>query len=137
MSGQARKAAAAGSTEASPAAARLLRHSAGASALLRLMANPLRLRVLCLLVDGERSVGQINAVVGLSSSALSQHLAKLRMEGLVDTRKQAQTVYYSLRPGPALSLIQTLHRQYCPLGHAPVEGADTAGGEERAAEAAD
>lgn len=85
----------------------------GASELLKLMGNPQRLRILCLLAEGERSVGQINAIVTVSPSALSQHLARLRAEGLVDTRKQAQMVYYSLRPGPVLALIRTLHQSYC------------------------
>lgn len=85
-----------------------------AADLLRAMSNPQRLRVLCLLAEGERSVGQINADIDLSQSALSQHLAKLREEGLVDTRKEAQTVYYSLAPGPVLTIIKTLHGIYCP-----------------------
>jgi DNA-binding transcriptional ArsR family regulator len=87
-----------------------------ASDLLRAMAHPQRLRVLCLLVEGERSVGDINREIDLSQSALSQHLAKLREEGLVATRKEAQTVYYSLTPGPALAVIRTLHDAYCPGG---------------------
>lgn len=85
-----------------------------AADLLRAMSNPQRLRVLCLLAEGERSVGEINADVDLSQSALSQHLAKLREEGLVSTRKEAQTVYYSLVPGPVFDIIKTLHRIYCP-----------------------
>ena len=100
------------------AAPRSLVESLGAQAekaadLLKAMANPQRLRVLCLLVEGERSVGQLNAEVELSQSALSQHLAKLREEGLVSTRKDAQTVYYSLVPGPALDVIRVLHSVYC------------------------
>ena len=85
-----------------------------AADLLKSMANPQRLRVLCLLVEGERSVGEINREVHLSQSALSQHLARLRADGLVQTRKEAQTVYYSLAEGPAFSVIQTLHDLYCP-----------------------
>ncbi len=85
-----------------------------ASELLKAMAHPQRLRVLCLLVEGERSVGDINREIDLSQSALSQHLAKLREEGLVTTRKEAQTVFYSLTDGPALAVIQTLHDVYCP-----------------------
>jgi ArsR family transcriptional regulator, virulence genes transcriptional regulator len=84
-----------------------------AADLLKAMAHPERLRVLCLLVDGERSVGEINREVSLSQSALSQHLAKLRDEGLVDTRKEAQTVYYRLAAGPAVAVIETLHAAYC------------------------
>lgn len=91
----------------------MARQAEQAAELLKAMAHPHRLRVLCLLVDGERSVGEINHDVDLSQSALSQHLAKLRDEGLVETRKEAQTVYYRLVPGPALDVIRTLHDAYC------------------------
>lgn len=87
-----------------------------ATELLKAMAHPQRLRVLCLLVEGERSVGEINREIELSQSALSQHLARLRDEGLVATRKEAQTVFYRLAPGPALEVIRTLHDVYCPGG---------------------
>ncbi len=63
------------------------------AALLSSMANAKRLLVLCQLVEGERSVGDLAEVVGLSQSALSQHLAKMRLQGLVETRREAQTVY--------------------------------------------
>lgn len=85
-----------------------------AAELLRAMANPQRLRVLCLLLDGERSVGEINAAVELSQSALSQHLAVLRAAGLVQTRKAAQTVYYSVPDGPVHEIIRVLQATYCP-----------------------
>lgn len=85
-----------------------------AAELLKAMANPQRLRVLCLLAEGERSVGEINAVVALSQSALSQHLAVLREQGLVQTRREAQTIRYSLVDGPVARLIHTLHDIYCP-----------------------
>lgn len=88
-------------------------HAGDASRLLKALANERRLQVLCLLVEGERSVGEINELVDLSQSALSQHLAVLRDEGLVHTRREAQTIYYSLEPGPAFEVIQTLHRIYC------------------------
>lgn len=91
-----------------------------AAELLKAMAHPHRLRVLCLLVEGERSVGDINREIALSQSALSQHLAKLRDEGLVETRKEAQTVFYSLAPGPALEVIRTLHDVYCPQDRARI-----------------
>lgn len=91
-----------------------------AAELLKAMAHPHRLRVLCLLVEGERSVGDINREIALSQSALSQHLAKLRDEALVVTRKEAQTVFYSLAPGPALEVIRTLHDVYCPGAQARI-----------------
>ncbi|CAM5635683.1 ArsR/SmtB family transcription factor [Rhodanobacter lindaniclasticus] len=85
-----------------------------ASRLLRALGNAQRLRVLCLLADGEMSVGQINEQLpDLSQSALSQHLARLREEGLVDTRREAQSVWYSLPPGPAQAVIDTLYGLYC------------------------
>lgn len=85
-----------------------------ASRLLKALANAQRLRMLCLLADGEMSVGQINEQLPeLSQSALSQHLARLREEGLVDTRREAQTVWYSLPPGPAQAIIGTLYGIYC------------------------
>ena len=98
-----------------PNLAEAMAEQAGRAAeLLKAMAHPQRLRVLCLLVEGERSVGDINREIELSQSALSQHLAKLREEGLVTTRKEAQTVFYSLTTGPALEVIRTLHDVYCP-----------------------
>ncbi len=86
-----------------------------ASTLLKALANAQRLRILCLLVVArEMSVGQINErLPDLSQSALSQHLAKLREEGLVGTRREAQTVWYTLRDGPAQSVIATLYEAYC------------------------
>lgn len=85
-----------------------------AAELLKAMANPQRLRVLCLLAEGERSVGEINAAVALSQSALSQHLAVLREQGLVSTRREAQSIRYALVDGPVARLIQALHDIYCP-----------------------
>lgn len=88
-------------------------HAGDASRLLRALANENRLMILCLLADGERSVGQLNGEVDLSQSALSQHLAVLRNEGLVCTRRDAQTIYYSLAEGPAGRVIHLLHDLYC------------------------
>jgi ArsR family transcriptional regulator, virulence genes transcriptional regulator len=87
-----------------------------AAQLLKMLANGQRLRVLCLLVEGELSVGQINERVDLSQSALSQHLAKLREEDLVATRREAQTIYYSLSSGPVKSLLASLYDIYCGGG---------------------
>lgn len=88
-------------------------HAGDAARLLKALANEKRLMVLCLLVEGERSVGELNAELDLSQSALSQHLAVLRADGLVDTRREAQTIYYSLAKGPAQRIIETLHGIYC------------------------
>lgn len=86
-----------------------------AADLLKAMSNPQRLRVLCLLLEREMSVGEINALVELSQSALSQHLAVLREGGLVETRKEAQTVYYSVPKGPVHDIIAVLHGVYCTV----------------------
>ena len=88
-------------------------HAGEAARLLKALANERRLQVLCLLAGGERSVGEINQMLALSQSALSQHLGVLREEGLVDTRREAQTIYYSLAPGPAAEVMQTLYGIYC------------------------
>ena len=93
-------------------------HAADASRLLKALANEKRLMLLCLLVEGERSVGELNARVDLSQSALSQHLAVLREDGLVNTRREAQTIYYTVSPGPTQRVIQTLHAVYCGNGPA-------------------
>ncbi|HEY9143019.1 MAG TPA: metalloregulator ArsR/SmtB family transcription factor [Arenimonas sp.] len=87
--------------------------SEAAAELLKAMANPQRLRVLCLLVEREMSVGEINALVPLSQSALSQHLAVLREKNLVATRREAQTVYYSVADGTVHDVIEVLHRNLC------------------------
>ena len=88
-------------------------HAGEASRLLKVLANEKRLQLLCLLVDGERNVGELNACLDLSQSALSQHLAILRTEGLVEARREGQAVHYSLAPGPAQDVLETLHGIYC------------------------
>ncbi|MBZ0112191.1 MAG: metalloregulator ArsR/SmtB family transcription factor [Thermoanaerobaculia bacterium] len=76
-----------------------------------------RLLILCALADGEQSVGELNEVVPLSQSALSQQLARLRHEELVTTRRESQSIFYSLAPGPVYRVIQLLHGLYCgPVG---------------------
>ncbi|WP_386069591.1 ArsR/SmtB family transcription factor [Tahibacter sp. UC22_41] len=110
------------STRATSLAAAMAAEAERAAELLKAMAHPQRLRVLCLLVEGERSVGEINEDIELSQSALSQHLAKLREEGLVDTRKEAQTVFYRLAESPAVAVIRALHDAYCPTDTAKRRG---------------
>ncbi len=97
-----------------PIAAAMAAQAEAAAELLKTLGNPQRLRILCLLVDGEYSVGEINAHLPLSQSALSQHLAVLREQALVETRREAQTIYYTLAEGPARTLLGTLHELYCP-----------------------
>jgi len=83
-----------------------------AAAVLKAMANPQRLKMLCLLAEREMSVGQLEDLVGLSQSALSQHLAKLRQDRLVRTRRDRQTIYYALNGGTALTVMAALAELY-------------------------
>lgn len=91
-----------------------------ASRLLKALGNAQRLRVLCLLVGREMSVGQINEQLpDLGQSALSQHLARLRAEGLVRTRRESQNIWYAIQPGSAEQIIATLYDIYCAADKAP------------------
>lgn len=85
-----------------------------AASLLKAMSNPHRLMVLCRLGASEASVGELQTDSGLSQSALSQHLAVLRGRGLVDTRRDAQTIYYRLSDPAVRQVIETLMKIYCP-----------------------
>jgi DNA-binding transcriptional ArsR family regulator len=96
-----------------PDATRMRRHADAAAQLLKALANEKRLQILCLLSEGERAVGELNALLDLSQSALSQHLAVLRTDGLVKTRREAQSIFYALADGPAQRIMQTLHDIYC------------------------
>ena len=80
---------------------------------LKALANRHRLMILCQLNQGERSVGSLQEAVGLSQSALSQHLARLREDELVKTRRDAQTIYYSLASAEAQRLIGLLYEMFC------------------------
>ena len=91
----------------------LTSHSEDVAELLKAMANSHRLLILCELNNGERSVSALEAVVPLSQSALSQHLAKLREYGVVSTRREAQSIYYSLADPRVASLIDTLYELFC------------------------
>lgn len=85
-----------------------------AADLLRLLANENRLRILCHLIErDEESVNELATAVGLSQSALSQHLARLRRDNLVSTRRAGQTIYYSVPPSNALPLLKALKEIFC------------------------
>ena len=89
--------------------------AARASALLRAVGNEHRLLLLCLLAsEGELSVGAMLEHVPLSQSALSQHLARMREEGLVTYRRESQALYYRIDNPDVLKLIATLKDLYCP-----------------------
>jgi DNA-binding transcriptional ArsR family regulator len=81
--------------------------------LLKAMANEWRLMILCQLAEGEKTVSELQSVLGLSQSALSQHLAVLRRERIVNARKHAQSVSYSLAGADAPRVMQTLHEVFC------------------------
>jgi len=83
-----------------------------ASGLLKAMSNEHRLMILCQLVHGEKNVGELEKIIGLSQSALSQHLARLRRDNLVATRRQAQTIFYSLTGKEAPAVLETLNGLY-------------------------
>jgi DNA-binding transcriptional ArsR family regulator len=107
---------AAGAAGAADAAAlkKLAKQAGDAAQLLKMLANEKRLLILCFLaVRGEMTVGELVVVVKLSQSALSQHLAKLRADGLVEFRRTSQTLHYSVADPRALRLLQVLKEIYC------------------------
>ena len=91
----------------------LRRNAEQASQLLKTVANPHRLMILCTLIDGELSVGALNERIDVTQSTLSQHLAILRAAALVNTRREAQTIYYSLQGREVQSLMDCLYSIYC------------------------
>jgi ArsR family transcriptional regulator, virulence genes transcriptional regulator len=103
----------AGKSRVVPAMAAVQEHATEAAAFLKALANDQRLLVLCSLLEGPLSVGEINERVPLSQSALSQHLGVLREAGLVSTNRQSQTIYYALTEGPALQVMEILYGAFC------------------------
>ncbi len=94
-------------------------HAGEAAKLMKALANEKRLMVLCNLAGREMAVGELLKHVPLSQSALSQHLAVLRHDGLVRTRREAQTIYYSLNGDRAERIIELLYRMYCSPASCP------------------
>lgn len=90
-------------------------HAGAAAAFLKALGNEQRLMILCSLLAEPLSVGELNERVDLSQSALSQHLALLREAGLVETRREAQSIYYSLPAGPVMQVMAVLQDIYCPV----------------------
>jgi len=84
-----------------------------ASQLLKSLANPSRLMVLCNIVKQERTVGELEKLIGLSQSSLSQHLSRLRYEGIVECRREGQNAYYSLKDEGARRVLEVLYGIYC------------------------
>ena len=89
------------------------KHAGDAAAMMRALAHEARLRVLCDLVGAERTAGELVQRSGLSQSALSQHLAKLRDEGVVATRREGQSIYYRIADPHAARVLGALHDIYC------------------------
>ncbi|NQZ80812.1 MAG: winged helix-turn-helix transcriptional regulator [Colwellia sp.] len=85
-----------------------------AAELLKAMSNENRLLILCHLGEKEMSVSELNGFIDLSQSSLSQHLARLRKDGLVKTRRQSQTIYYTIANNSVVKLIALLQREFCP-----------------------
>ena len=94
--------------------AQLAASAASAARMMRLLANERRLLILCHLAEGEASVGELAAQVGLSQSALSQHLAILRADDIVRTRRESQTIWYRLGNPLAARMIESLADIFCP-----------------------
>ncbi len=84
-----------------------------ASNLMKTLGHKDRLMILCHLADGEKSVGQIADLLQISQSPLSQHLSRMRKEGLVETRREAQTIYYSLKSGETSRIVEVLYELFC------------------------
>ena len=84
-----------------------------ASEFLKALAHEGRLLILCLLIDGEKSVGEIEETLSLRQPAISQQLARLRADGLVETRREGKNIYYSLARSEVRDIVGTLHRSFC------------------------
>jgi DNA-binding transcriptional ArsR family regulator len=90
-----------------------------ASELLKALSNRHRLLIICQLIDGERSVGELAQFLDLRDSTVSQHLALLRKDGLVAARRDAQTIYYSIASDPAREVLKTLYQVFCAPSKPP------------------
>jgi ArsR family transcriptional regulator, virulence genes transcriptional regulator len=93
--------------------AELQRDARRVASLLKAMSNPARLVILCQIAEGERSVGELERAVGLSQSSISQHLALLRAQAVVSSRRVGQTILYSLASKEVEALMATLHAVFC------------------------
>jgi DNA-binding transcriptional ArsR family regulator len=94
-------------------------HLHEASSLLKAMSNEHRLLILCNLVEGEKTVRELEELVGLRQTTLSQHLARLRYEGLVSTRRSAQHIYYSISSNEGNQLLGAIHGMFCSRETSP------------------
>jgi len=92
--------------------------ASNACELLKAMSNKWRLMILCQLSEGEKTVGELQGLLGLAQSAVSQHLAILRREKIVQSRKHAQSISYSLAGDDAIKVMATLHEVFCASAEA-------------------
>jgi DNA-binding transcriptional ArsR family regulator len=104
-------------------AAAMQAHVREASRLLGAMANPKRLMILCQLVGGERCVGELGELLGVRQSTVSQHLALLKKDGFVESRRDGQTQYYFLVGNEVRRILEMLDSIYCTGKRAPRKGA--------------
>lgn len=101
-------------SRAAPKSVRAIQpHADKAAALLKALANEQRLMILCNLLEGPLSVGELNARVSLSQSALSQHLGVLREANVVTTTREAQSIRYELSSGAVTRIIEILYKEFC------------------------
>lgn len=105
-------------------------HAIAAEAFLRSIANRHRLMVLCALIEGEISAGELSRQLGLTQSNLSRHLGMLREEGLVATRREATTIYYRIASDRVRVILETLHGMFCG---GPAQAAGTTASASRSA----
>jgi len=94
-------------------ASKMGRAAQKASDLMKTLGHKDRLMVLCHLASGEKSVGELASLLNIPQSPLSQHLARMRKESLVTTRREAQTIYYSIASGKAGRMVELMHELYC------------------------
>ena len=83
--------------------------------LLKALANPHRLMIVCMLVDGEQSVGALAQMLGVRETLASQHLGLLRRDDVVSARRDGQTIYYGLQSGQACAVVETLSTLFCKV----------------------
>jgi DNA-binding transcriptional ArsR family regulator len=98
-----------------PSIDEMLAHAQAASDLLKALSHETRLVILCLLIDGEKSVSVIEGLLNLRQPAVSQQLARLRADNLVDTRRDGKNVYYSIARPEVIEIIEALNRAFCKM----------------------
>ncbi|MGD8359068.1 MAG: metalloregulator ArsR/SmtB family transcription factor [Lysobacterales bacterium] len=97
---------------------RMAKAAQKASDLMKTLGHKDRLMVLCHLTSGEKSVGELAGLLSIPQSPLSQHLARMRKENLVTTRREAQTIYYSIASPEAASIVAVMHELFCSADRA-------------------